>query len=585
MIFKLLTRAEELPDFSPHYPVFSDIETDGLYINTRLIQVYQPQTSEFVYIIDLAPIGYNESSYNSFYRLVKEWLKPLHTVWWGGSYDLGTLNINTEHYSDLMYAVRTAYPEFQKYNLDVVLEKLGFGHYYEGLDKKKLQKQGFVKGAYLSQQQLKYSALDVFCLEKIWNNKKVQSVINNNTAYKVDILSQRYAFDYQQNGLDVDLKRREELLIENTKEADRLQSLLPSGLNVNSPKQVKELLGTNSSDKATLIHLASQQKGIDEGIKNSNNWAHLANSFKLPKLAKTILELKKVKKNLSYLNSIGFSKMYSKFNVSGAATGRFTASGGDLPNGCNLQQIPRHLADVFGIEKDGDMIMIGADYATLELRLACAIYNEPNMYKIFKDDKDLHYETAAGIYGKTEIDPEERNNAKPVNFGFTFGMSPSVFKEYAFVMFGQSYTNKEAEDMRNKFFTSYPSFKRYHNQTWKDFQKGGLVVKTALGRRVCPRMGTDAINLPVQGSGAECTKLSVHYMVKENPDTLKYIVNVIHDCIVMKVPKSEKDYWKELLGRCMEKGWNEISKTSLFHFKDIPMPIEVNEGYTYKDVK
>jgi len=565
MNVKVITQLQELPQFDTTQPVFCDIETQGLYINTRLIQFYQPTLNDTIYIVDLAPIGYNKNTYNDNLQSIIDVMKTLHLVFYNASYDLGTLNLVPDKVDDLFYAVKSAYPEFMEFSLDKVTTKMGFGNMYAGIDKKKLQKQGFVLGAYLSQQQLKYSALDVLALSKMWEDTKIQTVIATNMAYKVDILSLQYAIQYQQNGMDVHIGNRNKALEKAEQKAEELQSLLP-GLNVNSPKQVTKFLHTEKSDRSTLIHLAS----------SSSPYAKYAN---------LILELRKVRKDISYLNGIQFPVIYTKFNVTGAATGRFTSSGGDLPDGANLQQIPRHLGDCYGIPEDGDDILIGSDYSTLELRLACAIYNEPRMYEIFKNGKDLHYETAANLYHKKDINGEERNNAKPVNFGFTFGMSAARFKEYAFTMFGTLYTDEEAKKMRAEFFKAYPNFKIYHTKTWESFQKGNLIVETGLGRKIKPKLGTDAVNIPVQGSGAECTKLSIHYMYKENPKVLDYIVNVIHDCIVLKVPKSEKDYWKKVLGDGMLKGWTEMSKTKIFHFNDIPMPIEVNEGYVYKDVK
>jgi len=35
----------ELPKFNPELPAFCDSETDGFYINTRLVQIYQPEAS------------------------------------------------------------------------------------------------------------------------------------------------------------------------------------------------------------------------------------------------------------------------------------------------------------------------------------------------------------------------------------------------------------------------------------------------------------------------------------------------------------------------------------------------------------
>ena len=87
-----------------------------------------------------------------------------------------------------------------------------------------------------------------------------------------------------------------------------------------------------------------------------------------------------------------------------------------------------------------------------------------------------------------------------------------------------------------------------------------------------PKLGTDGINIPVQGSEAETTKLAVHYLIKEYPEAIHLIFNVVHDAIYLRVPLGTEEMWDMRLEKAMLKGWEEISKTSLFKYKDIPMP-------------
>ena len=63
MKIKIVTKLEELPQFSPDSPLFSDIESQGLYVGTRLIQMYQPDIDDAIYLFDCAPVGYRASEY------------------------------------------------------------------------------------------------------------------------------------------------------------------------------------------------------------------------------------------------------------------------------------------------------------------------------------------------------------------------------------------------------------------------------------------------------------------------------------------------------------------------------------------
>ena len=596
MKISIITDLNELPKFSLTSPVFSDIESEKLYVGARLVQMYQPETDDRIYIFDLAPIGYNKANYKQNIEALKAFMKPLHGVWYNNSYDGGTLNLVQNNVDDLFYAVKTAYPEFQEFSLDKVTEKLGLGSLYASLDKKALQKAGFKLGAYLSQAQIIYSATDVYALSIMWRDPKIQAVIENNLAYKVDILSQKYAIRYQQNGLVVDNENRLKALNKAAEDIARLRMELPSGFNPNSFKQVREYLGVDQSDHAALVAYALSDK-------------------ELASKAKAIIDLKKALKEKSYLEGIAYEKMYTRFNVAGAATGRFTASGGDMPNGFNSQQIPRQFQKLFKADTDashplGETTVVGLDYSTLELRLACAIFNEPEMYRQLKEGEDLHTAMAQMITGKPlhpdgllgdknaasgmadvtydYISHKDRTDAKAVNFGYVFGMSAATYKEYAFVGYGIKVSNEEAVKLRERYFTKYPNFAAYHKAVWNNYSKPSFYYVTALGRRVKPKLGTDGINGPVQGSGAETTKLAVHWLIKndcirlgldpvtewEQCEIIKYIYNVVHDAIYLRVPKGTEEMWRKALKDAMVKGWEEISKSSLFKFKDIPMPVD-----------
>jgi len=590
MQYEVINKVSELPNFDRELPIFCDIETDDLYGPLRMIQFYQPQTSPTIYIVDIAPFGYNKVDYYYELRQIEDFVMIHHTVWYNSSYDLGSMNISPsmgvkhpdevtkdtkyEHkVDDLFYAVKTAYAEFMEFGLKKIVKKLPYTKgLYDGINTIDNPK-GFVRGAYISKNAFKYAAIDVYALSLIWGDKKVQLVIENNLAYKVDMMSQAYALIYQQNGLLLDRKMWEDKLSYAEEQVIKYTKMLPAGFNPNSYKQVREFLNTDKSDHEALVAMIETRPE-----------------------AEYIINLKKFKKQVSYLKSIEFDRMYTKFNAAGAITGRFTSAGGSLHDHFNAQQIPRDFQKLFTQDTD-DTVVIDLDYSTLELRLAAAMYGVPYMYKQFKEDRDLHIDMAV-IASEKEIAPDgypdinhrnmlpwgqhddrylneqERNDAKAINFGYVFGMSAKKYVPYAFTNYGIKVTLEESNTLRKKYFSLYPELTKIHNKCWDGYKKPSFYVYTALGRKVKPKLGTDAINTPIQGSGAETTKLAVHYLVKENPLALKYIYNVVHDAIYERVPRAEKDYWAKLQADSMLKAWTEISKTKAFIYKDVPMKVE-----------
>lgn len=564
-----------LPDFE-NYPVFYDIETGGLYTEPRLFQFYCPKVDDSIHIVDIAKRGYDELDYIIQLALTTKYVKSIWSIAYNSSYDHGTLNISPEKTDDLFYLVKSAYPEYQRFGLAEVTSKYPLTKdLYDGLDKKSLQKAGFKPGAYLSSDQIRYATTDVLALAILWEDDKVQRIRANNRAYRVDMESQRLALIYQQNPHIVDKTLRDKLMIEAKAEVKHYKSILPPNLNVNSYVQVRKHLGVEKSDKTALAEFAHS-------------------GHPLSKDADSITKLKKFTKRVSYLTKLKYSTMITKFNAAGAVSGRFTSAGGDLPNGFNAQQIPRMFQKIFkqpstinGVE----MVVIGADYATLELRLAASIFKDETMYQQLKDGKDIHTEMAKAVTGK-EMAPdgklidtidgkyeylttEDRSKAKLCNFGFVFGMSAGAFVDYALTSYGIKYSFDEAKKLRSKYFGMYKDIARYHNTIWRDYKKPSFIVETALGRRMKPRLGTDAINLPVQGTGAETTKLGVIELVRADPKSLDYIFSVVHDAIYLRVPRGEVDYWSKLLEESMLKGWKDISQCDLMTYKDIPIMADV----------
>lgn len=540
--YKICASIEEVKHFSPELETFSDIESGGLYIDTRLMQVYQPATDDMIYILDTDKIPL---------ETIKEWLLDKWTIWQGGNYDFGTLGITTREFDDTLLLARLAYPEWREFKLDNIVSRLGFDYLYDGLDKAALQKLGFKPGAYLSQNQLRYSATDVYALSLIWKDRRIQEA-REILSYKVNKFSLKYAVQYQQNKLLVDQKSvREELDKVEVKIREYEAKL--RGLNPNSPKQCKEALGVASTDKNTLIKL----------IANGNE------------LAESIFTQRRLMKRRTFLNSYNYPWVETRFNPAGAATGRFTSTGGDLPRGINAQQITRDLQYIFHQPTETTSV-VHADFSTAELRAGCSIMKDETMYEELKAGHDLHKLAALlAMPDKTlaDITKADRQKGKAISFGFIFGMSAESFQEYAYVNYGVKFTLEECKMIKTKYNTKYRGISSYHKEKWNNYKS--TPVRTPMGTANMANLGTDAINFATQGGIAEVTKLSVHYLCRDYPEAIKYIFNVVHDAIYLRTPKGVEQLWADRLAECMKKGWQEFCKLPMLFYKDIPMPVEV----------
>ena len=73
-------------------------------------------------------------------------------------------------------------------------------------------------------------------------------------------------------------------------------------------------------------------------------------------------------------------------------------------------------------------VLIKADLSQIELRVLAAITEDESMLEVFRNGGDIHLNTARALAGRDvhKGDPE-RQKAKAVNFGLSFGIGAKRF--------------------------------------------------------------------------------------------------------------------------------------------------------------
>lgn len=542
-------------NIDPEKPLFCDIETHGLYLEVCLFQMYQE--------------GWTHPQIVRYPDV--QWLKDLintnYTVWYNASYDLGTLEISPYRYEDLYYAAKTAFPLLDSHALDSVEEYLGID-VHDGFDKKAMQKSFATakckNSRSFTEEQLEYAASDTIGLAQMWTDRKLRRVIRSNKAYAADIQASKDALVYQYNGMPVAKERLDSAIRNSERNLNRNMRQLPEGTNVKSPK-LKEWLGTENANEQTL-----KQLDMDGDTR-----------------AKYILGARKYRTRLQDLNKKyeGHDRVRTFFNAAGAITGRFTSTGGDRDGFTNIQNINRDLKYIFGYHEDSDRVLVNADYSTAELIAGCSIMKVPSMREWILDGMDIHKATAVGLAKTTyeKVTKDERQAAKAVNFGLLFGMGVELFRDYAYYTYGVKFTMDEAQEAKDFYYRTHPGIKKYHQYIGKNVKRSTFTVETALGRVAGNRRYTEMLNIPVQGSIAEATKLSIHHFLQNNKALLKdnMVINMVHDSIVGDVRKEDTEEWAIAVNASMQYGWREVSKSDLFHYQDLPMGVEVGASYKY----
>jgi len=175
----------------------------------------------------------------------------------------------------------------------------------------------------------------------------------------------------------------------------------------------------------------------------------------------------------------------------------------------NLLQVPKdaHYRACFGGAPGRALVV--ADYSQQELRILAAVSGDEALTEVFRRGGDLHRTTAAMAFGSREDDvtPAQRIAAKALNFGLMYGMGAPGFARATGMDLPQAQTAME------RYFAAFPRVADWLAEAEAAGRRSGR-VRTALGRirKVDPSQGsivTLARNAPIQGAGADMTKLAL----------------------------------------------------------------------------
>lgn len=264
-------------------------------------------------------------------------------------------------------------------------------------------------------------------------------------------------------------------------------------------------------------------------------------------------------------------RIHTSYNQTVTATGRLSSSNP------NLQNIPIRTDEGMEIRKAfvprKGWTLVSADYSQIELRILAHYADDDILIEAFKNDEDIHTRTATEVFQvfPSFVTSELRRQAKVINFGIVYGMSPyGLSKELGI-------SRKMAKIYIDNYFARYKGVKKFVDQTIRD-ARNTQKTSTLLGRiRLLPDINSSnkvvrefaertAINTPVQGTAADLIKLAmirVDVAFREGGLNSAMLLSV-HDEIVFEVPPEELASVKVLVKEIMEGIW------------DLKVPLKVN---------
>ena len=332
-----------------------------------------------------------------------------------------------------------------------------------------------------------------------------------------------------------------------------------ASLNINSARQLGEVLFGKMRIAEKPKMTKTKQFCTDEEYLQS-----FAHKYRIVDL---ILEYRGVKKLLStYVEALPqlvnttTGRIHTSFNQAVTATGRLSSANPNLQNIPVREEMGRRIRKAF-IPTDEDHVLLSADYSQVELRLMAHLSGDESLIAAFEHGEDVHAATAARLFNKPllEVTDEERRRAKTANFGIIYGISAFGLSQRLEI------PRKEAKEIIEGYFTSYPKVKEYMDHVVEKAKEEGFVT-TIFGRRrylndiashnaVARGLAErNAVNAPIQGSAADIMKIAmieVHRRFKVENIRSQVILQV-HDELVVDTLRSEQETVARIVTESME---------------------------------
>lgn len=376
------------------------------------------------------------------------------------------------------------------------------------------------------------------------------------------------------------MQSENEVLIDQlTKE---IYELAGQEFNINSPKQLGTILFEEMG--LPLEYTKKTKTGYSTAVDVLERLAPIA-----PVVSK-ILEYRQITK-LQSTYVVGLQdailedgKIHTRYVQDLTQTGRLSSTDP------NLQNIPVRLEQGRLIRKAfvpslENSVLLASDYSQIELRVLAHISQDQHLIEAFQQGADIHTSTAMRVFGiekAEDVTPNDRRNAKAVNFGVVYGISDFGLSNNLGI------TRKEAKAYIDTYFERFPGIKNYMETIVREARDKGYVETIYKRRRELPDINSrnfnvrnfaerTAINSPIQGSAADILKVAMINLDKALTEAglATRMLLQVHDEIVLEVPVAELETVKAMVKETME------SAISL----SVPLIADENEGSTWYEAK
>ena len=351
--------------------------------------------------------------------------------------------------------------------------------------------------------------------------------------------------------------------------------------NVGSPKQLGDVLFNRMNLPKPVKYgkgrTISTAVDVLEELAENHPIARMVLDYRqLTKLKSTYVDA------LPALINPATGRVHTTFDQTGTATGRLSSANPNLQNIPIRTELGRGIRAAF-IAEPG-CVLLTADYSQIELRLLAHFSRDPLLVEAYRRGDDIHTLTASQVFGVPPlmVTPDHRRQAKVVNFGIVYGLSPFGLSQNLGIEPG------EAKQFISNYFQTYSGVRAFIDRTLEQARRD-LKVSTLFGR-VRPIADINsknanqrgfaertAVNTPLQGTAADLIKIAMIRIdtVLRDRGLKSRMTLQVHDELVFEVPENEIETMQSLVREHME-GAHKLA---------VPLLVEMGIGKNWRDLE
>lgn len=377
-------------------------------------------------------------------------------------------------------------------------------------------------------------------------------------------------------GLKLDKSKIEKLNTHYINEGEKWQKCLnvlaKREINVGSSAQVSKLLYQDMKLPMSVHRKTGKLTSDNQAIERLNK-------LQPDPIFESILKTRECKKIVStYTKDMSDpdGRVRCNWVITGTETGRLSSRKNIRKTGCNLQNIPKDLRDIF-IADEGYSYVVG-DLSQVEARFVAWLSGDENFKNLFKKGGKIHSQVASWIF-KTPIDlvtKEQYAKAKAVVHGANYDMGYRTFAQTAGI------STVESQWLLTQYHTNFPMIKSWHQSIVEQLRQNRMTISPFGRRRLFfgwwgDSLFKEAYATVPQACAVDLLCMAIIRVYYQLPPFATILLQV-HDEVVIQCKDEDVGAVTSLFKR-------EVEKPIMVNGDYLTVPLDIKIGKNWKELE